>query len=278
MILITGAGGKTGAAVRESLIKRGGETRSFLRNASKSSEIGEYVIGDLLNQDDINRAMKGANQVYHICPNVHPKEIEIGEKVIQAAKANSVDHFIFHSVLHAQIEAMPHHWNKMRVEEKLFASGLNYTILQPASYMQNILNSWTQIIEESSFKVPYSLNAKFSMVDLQDVAEAAALVIGNSVHYGATYELCGPEDLDNLSVANILSEVLGNKITAMQISIEEWESAALRSGLGDYPINTLSKMFDYYNKFGFTGNPNTLVNIIGREPNTFRDFLNEIAV
>ena len=35
--------------------------------------------------------------------------------------------------------SMPHHWLKMRVEEKLFASGLPFTILQPAAYMQNVL-------------------------------------------------------------------------------------------------------------------------------------------
>ena len=57
----------------------------------------------------------------------------------EAARRAGIRHLVYHSVLHPQVEAMPHHWQKMRVEEQLFAAGLPYTILQPAAYMQNVL-------------------------------------------------------------------------------------------------------------------------------------------
>lgn len=74
--------------------------------------------------------MRSAQGVYHICPNVHPQEVEIGRIAIDAARAAHVERFVFHSVLRPQIEAMPHHWRKLRVEEMLLASGLNFTILR----------------------------------------------------------------------------------------------------------------------------------------------------
>ncbi len=70
--------------------------------------------------------------------------------------------FVYHSVLHPQIEAMPHHWAKMRVEEMLFAAGFDLTILQPTAYMQNILGAWRGIVEDGVFRVPYPVETRLS--------------------------------------------------------------------------------------------------------------------
>jgi uncharacterized protein YbjT (DUF2867 family) len=84
--------------------------------------------------------MKGVGAIYHMAPNVSPDEVAIGKAVISAAKRAGVEHFVFHSVLHPQIEAMPHHWRKLRVEELLLESDLPWTILQPTTHMQHILH------------------------------------------------------------------------------------------------------------------------------------------
>lgn len=51
------------------------------------------------------------------------------------------------AVLRPQIEVMPHHWNKLRVEEALLASGLSFTILRPAAYMQEAFWDWKRARE-----------------------------------------------------------------------------------------------------------------------------------
>ena len=81
---------------------------------------------------------------------------------------------------------MTHHWNKLRVEETLFESGLSYTILQPASYMQNVLGGWQAIVEHGVYAAPYSVETRMSMVDLEDIAEATAVVLTEPGHLGAT--------------------------------------------------------------------------------------------
>ena len=89
---------------------------------------------------------------------------------------------VYHSVLHPQIEAMPHHWEKMRAEELLFAAGLDVTVLQPTAYMQNILAGWRDIVEAGIYRVPYPVESRISLVDLDDVAAAAALVLTQPGH------------------------------------------------------------------------------------------------
>jgi uncharacterized protein YbjT (DUF2867 family) len=158
MILVTGAAGKTGRAVISALIQRGFSVRALVHSRTQqegfsSAREVEVVAGDLLSTNSIAKAVRGVEQIYHICPNVNPNELAIGKMMITAAKAEKVKLFVFHSVLHPQVEAMPHHWLKMRVEETLFTSHVPFTILQPGPYMQNILPELSAITEQGIYSV-----------------------------------------------------------------------------------------------------------------------------
>lgn len=276
MILITGAAGKTGKAILRALTKRGQLVKALVFRAEQVQEVEGLgakgvLVGDMRSQDILEKAMQGVNSVYHICPNVHPDETTIGEKIIDAALANKITHFVYHSVLHPQIEAMPHHWNKMRVEELLFESGLSYTILQPAVYMQNILVNWETIIETGKYIIPYAVETRISMVDLEDVALAAAIILmenywneGKPLYHAATYELVGTPALSQIEVAAILSQQLGRPVIAESLPVDSWERQARASGMGDYQVDTLAKMFTYYEKYGFLGDSHILGWILNR--------------
>ena len=233
----------------------------------------EAVVGDMREETTLKRAAGGVRAVYHICPNVNPDEIPIGEAAIAAARDEEVEQFVFHSVMHPQTESMTHHWNKLRVEEALIESGLPYTILQPASYMQNVLAGWRRIMEHGVYAVPYSVECRMSMVDLEDVGQAAALVLTEPGHLGATYELAGPEVLTQTQVAEILTKQLSRPVRAEHMMIEEWTSQAQASGMGVYQIETLVKMFRYYELHGFWGNSRALSYLIGRAPTKFEAFI-----
>jgi len=282
LVLVTGASGKTGRAIIRALTCRGETVRALVhrpKQATALQELGaqEVVVSDLRDLTTMMSAARGVQAIYHICPNVHPDEVAVGENVITAAQAAGVERLVYHSVLHPQTEAMPHHWRKLRVEEKLFKSGRAYTILQPAAYMQNVLAYWKQIVEQGVYPVPYSVSARLSMVDLDDVAEAAAIVLTEPGHIGATYELTGPESLSQAEVAAILSQQLGRPVRAQTVPLDEWERKARDSGMSDYAIETLLKMFRYYDSFGLCGNPNILTWLLRRPATTFAAFVARIA-
>ncbi len=282
MILVTGAGGKTGRAVIKALAARGETVRALVRQAAQADEaigIGavEVLVGDMRKEDIMRAAMHGVRKVYHVCPNVHPDEVLIGTRVIEAARAAGVEQSVFHSVLHPQAEKMPHHWNKLRVEELLFESGLPFTILQPTAYMQNLLAGWEAITLQGVYSVPYPVETRLSLVDLNDVAEAAARVLSEPGHSGATYELAGTPPLTQVEVARLLSESLGRPVHARAISIDQWETKAHASSLSDYAIETLKAMFTYYERYGLVGSPNVLRWLLGREPATLAEFATRTA-
>ncbi len=278
MILVTGAAGKTGLALIGQLLDRREPVRAFVRSQAQADKlralgVSQAVAGDLRDRHSLRKAAAGVQVIYHICPNMSPDEIAIGHNVIEAGRAAGVERLVYHSVLHPQTEEMPHHWHKLFVEAALFKSGLPFTILQPAAYMQNILAGWQQIIDQGAYTVPYHPETRLGMVDLLDVAEAAAIVLTGTGHQGATYELAGPETLTQSEVAARLGHQLGRPVRAEQISIEEWRNQARKAGLGAYQMDALVDMFHYYDRYGFWGNPRVLAHLLDRPPTPFDQFL-----
>jgi uncharacterized protein YbjT (DUF2867 family) len=278
MILVTGAAGKTGRAVIRALTAKGEAVRALVHRPEQIRSVEalgaqQVVVGDMRLRATMDQAAQGVRAVYHICPNVSPDEVAIGQVAMVTARSAGVEHFVYHSVLHPQIEAMPHHWQKLRVEEQLFESGLCYTILQPTAYMQNVLAHWDQIMEQGVYPVPYAVETRLGMVDLEDVAEAAAVVLTEPGHAGAVYELAGAEVLSQTEVATILGQQLAHPVRAETVPLEMWERRARESGLGDYQVETLVKMFRYYERYGFWGNPRVLSWLLGRSPTTFAAFI-----
>jgi uncharacterized protein YbjT (DUF2867 family) len=188
-----------------------------------------------------------------------------------------VNRIVYHSVFHPHIEAMPHHWQKMRVEEQFFESGLAYTILQPAPYMQNLLAYWPDILEKGTYALPYSSDTRLGCVDLEDVAEVAALVLREPGYEGAIYELCGVAALSQTETAQMISRYLGRPVEVEAIDVEAWEAIARENGLSNYQVQTLTTMFRYYEQFGYLGNSRILTCLLNRPPTSFAAFLERMA-
>ena len=274
MILVTGAGGKTGRALIKSLSKAESLCAFAYRaehiSAVKALGAEKVIVGDLRDESSVRLAMEGVRAVYHLCPNMSPDEIVIGKVVIREARNAGLEHFLYHSVLHPQTEKMNHHWQKLRVEEMVFESGLPFTVLQPAPYMQNLLANWNSIVDQGVLRIPYSVDSKFSFVDLEDVAEAAKLVLTEPDHFHAIYELAGTLPMSHVEVAERFVRVLKRDVRAQKEESKDWRQRV--TGISDYASENLIKMFEYYDQWGLAGNPNVLRWLLKREPLTIEEF------
>lgn len=276
MILVTGATGKTGQAVVAALAARGMRVRAALHRHTDAAELlalgaNETVAVDLLDRGPLERACSGVDALYHICPNVHPQEVEIGDNVLAAAQSAGVGHFYFHSVLHPHIEAMPHHWRKMRVEEMLLQSDMPCTILQPTAYMQNLPANLRMDANGARLVVPYSVEARISLVDLEDVAEVAALLVAEERQSGGVYPLVGTEALSQVEVAKVIGRLLGREVVAEELALEEWRRKS--ANLEAQRLDALVRMFAYYNLHGLSGSTRTLSLLLGRAPTSLETVL-----
>jgi NAD(P)H dehydrogenase (quinone) len=247
------------------------------RAALKAIGVHDIVVGEMDNPHAWSQAVGGTSAVYHICPNMSPKELAFARALVGAAVTHGISRLVYHSVLHPQIEAMPHHWAKLRAEEMLFSCGLDVTILQPTAYMQNSLAEWDRMVGDGIYRVPYPVDTRLSLVDLNDVAEAAALVLTEAGHSGASYELVGTAPTSQIEIAETFGHALQRAVRAEAEPIEVWNHRARNAGMGDYQRETLTKMFQAYARDGLKGNPNVLGWLLKRPPTSLAAFAARMA-
>jgi uncharacterized protein YbjT (DUF2867 family) len=283
MILIVGASGAVGLPTVRHLIKRGASVRAFTSNETSATRLqklgAQTVIGDFRRDDDVTRAVEGVDAVFHIPPRFTEDEAEIGLRVVAAARAAGVKHLVFSSAYHPQMRQMDHHWSKLLVEEAVIESGLPFTILQPAMFMQNIRIEWPVIVERGVYLRPYSPDRKMALIDTEDLGEAIAIVLTEPHYRGATFELAGPDSLSHAEMAAILSEEWKRPVRAEKRDLEEWTAWAVARGWKPWAITAYRKMCGHYDAHGYPGgNKLVLRTILGREPGNYRAFIKRLLV
>ncbi len=282
LLLLSGANGRTGRAILKAMVSRGIRVRAFIRDAGQASELealgaAECFVGDMTDAQSMEAAVQGCTKLLHIGPPMHPEEIEITQRFIDAAKKADLDHFIYYSVMHPLRRDVRHHRLKLECEEALVESGLQYTILQPGRYMQHFVPQWPNILEKGVITMPFSTQQEFSIVDLADLAEAAAVVASSNEHHYATYELSGPELLSHDNIAEIMSKALDRPVRAEQVSLDAMADKARAAGANEDRIGQMVAMNGHYDRHGFRGNSNVLQMLLGRPATRLKSYVQDLA-
>ncbi len=279
MILIVGASGAVGIPAVTHLVTRGARIRALTSNPASAERlkrlgVAEPLVGDFRSDGDVRRAAEGVASVFHIPPRFTEDEAEIGVRVVAAARAAGVGHIVFNSAFHTQLRKLDHHWTKLLVEEAVIESGVPFTILQPAMFMQNIRVEWPAIRDRGVYPRPYSPHRKMRLIDTDDLGEAAAIVLTEARFRGGIYELCGPDSLTHAEMAEILSAEMGRPVRAEARDPEEWRAWAAARGWTPWAIAAYIKMCRHYDEFGYPGgNALVLTTILGRSPGGYRAFI-----
>ncbi|MBS2938964.1 NAD(P)H-binding protein [Nocardioides sp. J2M5] len=165
-VAVIGGHGKTGRAVTAALDARG----------AVGVPLGRA------DQPDLAAAVAGCDAAYVIAPNLHPDEPAYVASALSALRSAGVGRVVYHSVASPYVPSMPHHLGKAVSEDLVRRSGLAWTVLQPGAYLQNLDLT-------APLDLPYSPDARFGFLDLADLGRAAAVVLTEPGHEGATYEL-----------------------------------------------------------------------------------------
>lgn len=284
MILVTGAAGIAGCAVVKALVAKGNDVRAFVHRQEhiekmKSLGASEAFVGDMQNKEDMIEALNGIDAVYHICSAGNPNEVEIGKNLIEAAKYNRGVYVVYHSVLHSILQDMQHHKKKLMVEELLVNSGLDFTIIQPAVFMDNMMPGINSVANGGAFfqKFYVSDKTKMCMIDLEDLAEAVAIILNSRDYVGGTYELCGPQNLTLQDIINDLEKEYKRTIEVKWLEDDVFVEQQKKFGASDYKVSILLAMFEHYNNHGFVGNSKVLTDILKRKPHDFAQFLSKVT-
>jgi len=272
VIVVTAAGGQTGAAVVRALWSQGERVRALVGSSQPRPELtalsAEVVATDLTDPAAVEPLLTGADALYVIWPNFDPQETAGAVALLAAARRAGVRRVVYHSVLRPQARAMPHHAAKDRVEEALDASGLAWRVLQPCAYADNLHGQFAEVAATGILRSPWGLTQAQSLVDLRDVAAAAAVLLTEDGLDGGTFEAVGPEPLTAPRIAALLAEWLDREVRAVD-AVPEGPVPQ------EYAARCSRLMFDHYRAHGFVGSPRVLDGLLGRPPRSFAEHLRD---
>jgi uncharacterized protein YbjT (DUF2867 family) len=278
MILVTGASGNAGGAVVKELLKSGADFRGMYRSqedAERAPPGVASVIADFSFPESLKNALAGIDVVYLVCSPI-PELVELESNVVDACQQSGVKHLVLNSALGAADfpKSFPA-WHR-RVEDKLKASRLGFTILRPNSFMQNIVAYIAPSIREQGAFFAAMGEARTSYLDLRDIAAVVARVASSPAeHLGKTYELNGPEAVTYTELAERIARICSRPVKFVDIPEAAQRDAMLGMGMPAWRVDALLDLQRYYTN-GRGGEVNgVLAQLLGRPPINLDTFLKE---
>ncbi len=275
-ILVTGATGQVGSAVIAALraddriVVRAGVRNVATEAAAWSGDASVQPVGfDFLDPASQNAALADCDSLFLLRP---PQLNSDFGDVIARARQHGVKHIVFLSVQGAERNwFVPHH----KIERRLVSSGVPYTLLRPAYFMQNFTSALNdELLRRHRIYLPAG-NARFTLVDVGDIARVAALVLTQpgTQHHGQAYTLTSETPLTFQQMAAQLTTGLGTPITYVSPSPWRFYRSLRRDGRepGLILVMLLLHMLPR-----FTGTPavtHTVADLTGRAPIEFAQFV-----
>jgi uncharacterized protein YbjT (DUF2867 family) len=275
-ILVIGALGNVGAEVIREVLARGGRVRTADIDEKKLSErFGESVEAvhfDFTDPTTYTATFRNVKRMFYMRP---PHLTNIQRDMVpsmNAAKAAGVTHVVFLSLIGIEkAKYVPHY----RVEQHLQKTGMQTTFLRCSFFMQNLNTTHRkEIRERSEIFVPVG-KAKTSFIDVRDIGRVAALALMQEGHTGKNYDLTGKERLDYWEAAQIMSDVLGRKITYLNPNPSYFLIESVRRGT---PLPFALVMTGLYlsTRFGMAERiTNDVEQLTGRKPIPFRQYVQD---
>lgn len=278
-VLVTAAHGNQGKLLIPMLARAGLTVRALHvspKSAAPLKALGasEVITADATDRAVLDQAMQGVDAVYYVGPNAHAREREMGLAAVEAAVAAGIKHFVYSSVMHPQLTGIEMHRHKLAVENHLLESGLNYTILHPAHFMQTL--QVKHAIATGTFLLTWSLERRQSLIDCADIAAVAAKVVQEgAAHYGATYELSAADCVTAHEIAAVIARVADRPVTAQEATTEEVVVKLFPGIVKDAEFRRRIAMFDtvaaWYSAHDFVGNPRVATLLLGRPPRSLEE-------
>jgi len=279
MILITGASGSVGKTVLREAIGKEPKLRAMYRSkeeAAKAPAGCEPVLADYSDKPSLRGAIEGVTRVFLVCSPI-PQLVELESNVVDVCKESGVKHVVLNSAMGAGDygKSFPS-WHR-KVEDKLKASGMSYTILRPNGFLQNIVAFQAASIRTQGAFYQAMGDAKVSYLDVGDIAAVAVKALQGGAHAGKTYELNGPEAISNEEMAKRISKVGGRPVKFVDIPEAAQREAMLGLGMPDWQVTALLELQQYYKQGGGAKTDGLLKSLLGREPVTLDQYLNANA-
>lgn len=223
-ILVTGATGNVGQYVVKYLEKQNEKVivaGSQLNQMKQRFPLARQVRLDFEDPKTFETALDGVDRVFLMRP---PKigDANVFQPFVDAMTKRSIRLVVFLSLMGVERNPFPPHH---KIEKMIETAEIPYVHIRPGFFMQNVTGVHAEEIRQESMVYIPAGNSKVSFIDAEDIGKAIAHVLSEpEMHQNTNYTLTGPEALDYVDIANILTLLTERRITYANPSMMAYRS------------------------------------------------------
>lgn len=245
-IAVIGASGKLGTAAVGALLDRGVAPGNIVAAGRNADRLAPHAARgtrtaqiDLDDTASVAAALEGVRQLLFVSVNGNPRRVAQQSDAIAAAKAAGVELIVYTSFLHP--DANPAHADHAATEVNLRESGVPFVVMRNASYFDFCLRRIPTFRQQGRIigAAGVGLMGAVSRVDL---ADAAARLLLEPGHAGATYDLASDHPFTMAEFAAELSHQTGEQIPYVDLSYDEYVAALVAGGMDEGPAKGLANV------------------------------------
>ena len=237
MYLVTGATGSLGRRVVRQLREKEQPVRAFVRLSSRFSELedrgAEIFIGDLKQERDIAKACGEVKYIIsaHGGGNAQAIDYRANIDLIERAIAEGVEHFVYISVLGVDrgYQDSTTFKAKREVEKYLMKSGLNYTILRPSGFANNIVPLAERFRDTGVYFSIGDQKNRSSIVSTDDLAKIAIASTEIEAAKNQIFSVGGPDILKREDIPRIFARLFNREPITINPPLQVFDG--LRMGI-----------------------------------------------
>ncbi len=262
-VLITGATGKTGKRIVQTLEQKGVIVRHGSRCGTPAFDWND--------ESTWTSALKGIKSVYlSYFPDLAVPEAPAAIRTFcDVAKTEGVEHIV---LLSGRGEPAA-----QACEDIVKVSGLKWSIVRASWFNQNFSEgAFAEMVESGIIALPVT-NVLEPFIDVDDIADVAVAALTSAQHRNQLYEVTGPRLLSFSDIAKELSIALGREIRFVPITTNVFQQEMRIKGIPAETIDMLLFLFnevlDGRNTFTCDG----VQKALGRPAKDFSDFATALA-
>lgn len=271
-ILVTGASGNIGQALIQQLKADGAQVIAGSSSGKSAHGVPTRHV-DFNDPASLQDALSGIDTLFLLLPLV-PNKLTLARNAITAAKAAGVRHIVRSSGAGADPDAgfaLPRLQGE--IDQMVMDSGLAYTLIRPATFMQNFATYYEGMIKGGALYLPQG-DGQTSYIDVRDIAAVSASVLQNpQAHAGKAYTLTGGAALSNTEAVRAIGAGIGRSPTYVAVPDQAAIDSMKSMGMDDWSIDQMMSLHRLTSAGYASGVTHTVRELLGRDPISFQNFV-----
>ncbi len=220
-------------------------------------------------------AMKDIDTLFMLLP-ADPNMVTWGKNIIEAAKQSGVKHILRSSSAIAYSAKDYNFMQQIQLSDKdVIESGINYTIILPQFFMQNLSTSMVEDYKSKTLYLPAG-DGKIGWVDTRDIALVSVEILLNPTKYnGQKIVITGEEALSYDEIIKQMNQVLDLDTTYVAVPDEMAIEGMQERGFPPYFIDVLMDLNRAIAKGCADELTDSVESITGKKPISFREFVQD---